>query len=77
MDIAVLVSGDGDLISLIRELNTNGVRVMVAYFGYEDERDRSFANERLLTAANYEININDLENDKDFGSLFRSMFYQG
>lgn len=77
IDIAVLVSGDGDFVPLVRELMKNGVRVMVAYFDYETEQGRSFANDRLLAAANYVVDVNDLEHDKDFRSLFQSMFYRG
>ncbi len=74
IDIAVLVTGDGDFVPLVRELMKNGVRVLIAYFGYEDRDCKSFANERLLNCANYEVNINDLENNKDFKAFFKSLF---
>lgn len=77
IDIAVLVTGDGDFVPLVRELMKNGVRVLIAYFGYEDGEYKSFANERLLNCANYEVNINDLENDKEFKALFKSLFRSG
>lgn len=76
IDIAVLVTGDGDFVPLARELMKNGVRVMVAYFDYKDGEYCSFANERLLSAANYELNISALETDKDYRSLFKSLFRQ-
>ncbi len=76
IDIAVLVTGDGDFVPLARELMKNGVRVMVAYFDYKDGEYCSFANERLLSAANYELNISGLETDKDYRSLFKSLFRQ-
>lgn len=76
IDIAVLVSGDGDLIPLVRALMKHGVRVLAAYFQYEDGEDKQFINERLLTVCNYELNVNQLENDKDFKAAFRALFWK-
>ena len=74
IDIAVLVTGDGDLIPLARALMKQGVRVMAAYFEYEAGKDKSFINERLLNVCNYGLNVNSLETDKDFKRSFRSVF---
>jgi uncharacterized LabA/DUF88 family protein len=74
IDIAVLVTGDGDMVPLARAIMKTGVRVLAAYFDYKDEKDRSFINERLLAACNYEMNVNRLETDKDFKTLFKSLF---
>jgi len=52
----------------------NGIRVMAAYFEYEDGEDKSFINERLLAVCNYSLNINSLESDKDFKSAFKALF---
>jgi len=75
IDIAVLVTGDGDFVPLVRALNKNGVRVVVAYFTYESKTGgKGFANDRLLAAANYELDISSLENDKEFRALFKALF---
>ncbi len=74
IDVAVLITGDGDMIPLVRALMKNGVRVLAAYFDYDDGKDKSFINERLLTTCNYEMNINRLETDKDFKAAFKSLF---
>lgn len=74
IDVAVLVTGDGDMIPLVRALMKQGVRVVVTYFEYTDDKDKSFVNERLLAGCNYEMNVNRLENDKDFKSLFKALF---
>jgi uncharacterized LabA/DUF88 family protein len=76
IDIAVLVSGDGDLVPLVRALMKQGVRVLAAYFQYEDGEDKQFINERLLTVCNYELNVNQLESDKDFKAAFRALFWK-
>lgn len=74
IDIAVLVTGDADLVPLVRALMKQGIRVMVAYFEYQDGEDKSFANERLLSVCNYTLNINSLEHDKDFKAQFKGLF---
>jgi hypothetical protein len=74
IDVAALVTGDGDMVPLVRALMKGGVRVMAAYFEYEDDQDKSFINERLLACCNYEMNINRLESDKEFKAAFKSLF---
>ena len=75
IDIAVLVTGDGDFVPLVRALMKNGVRVAAAYFEFQ-ERDgrKSYINERLLNVANYALNVNGLEANKDFKTMFAGMF---
>jgi uncharacterized LabA/DUF88 family protein len=75
IDVAVLVTGDGDFVPLVRALNKQGVRVLAAYFEFETkDGGKSFINERLLTAVNYAVDINSLETDKDHKQDFRSIF---
>lgn len=74
IDVAILVTGDGDFVPLVRELMKHGVRVLIAYFSYQDGDDKSFANDRLLVAANYELDIISLETSKEFRNLFKSLF---
>jgi uncharacterized LabA/DUF88 family protein len=74
IDIAILVTGDGDFVPLVRALMKNGVRVLIAYFKYEESDHKSYANERLINSANYSIDINGLENDRDFKTDFKTMF---
>jgi uncharacterized LabA/DUF88 family protein len=74
MDVAVLVTGDGDFVPLARALMKNGIRVLIAYFKYVEPDHKSYANERLINSANYSININELETDRDFKADFKTMF---
>jgi NYN domain len=76
IDVAVLVTGDGDFVPLVRALNKQGVRVLAAYFAFEiKDGSKSFINERLLAAANYAVDIDALgsskEHKQDFTTLFR------
>jgi uncharacterized LabA/DUF88 family protein len=75
IDIAVLVTGDADFVPLVRALNKLGIRVFAAYFEFvEKNGKKSFINERLLAAVNYEVDVNALEQDKEFKEVFRSLF---
>src|SRR6266853_6894982 len=77
IDIAVLVTGDGDFVPLVRALNKQGVRVLGVYFKFE-ARDgkRSFINERLRSVVNYAVDVNALENDKEYNQAFKSLFWK-
>jgi uncharacterized LabA/DUF88 family protein len=75
IDIAVLVTGDGDFVPLVRALNKQGVRVLAVYFKFEGkDGKKSFINERLLSVVNYAVDVSALESDKDFKETFRSLF---
>jgi len=76
IDIAILVTGDGDLVPLARTLMKNGVRVGAIYFEYESNHNTSFINKRLANACNYTLNVNELENDRKYQSSFRGLFRQ-
>jgi uncharacterized LabA/DUF88 family protein len=76
IDIAILVTGDGDFVPLVRALMKNGIRVVIAYFEYEELKNKSFANERLINSANYSINVNALEHDREFKTEFKTIFRQ-
>jgi uncharacterized LabA/DUF88 family protein len=74
IDIAVLVTGDGDFVPLVRALMKQGIRVMAAYFEYRHGEHNAFINERLLNVCNYVLNINEMEKDKDFKAIFKGLF---
>jgi uncharacterized LabA/DUF88 family protein len=75
IDIAVLVTGDGDFVPLVRALNKQGVRVLGAYFKFQGkDGHESFINDRLLSVVNYAVDINALENDKEYKQAFKSLF---
>ena len=77
IDLAVLVTGDGDFVPLARALMKQGVRVAVVYFCYETKHSKSYANERLLSAANYTLDVGELESDGRYEGLFRGLFSNG
>jgi uncharacterized LabA/DUF88 family protein len=74
IDVAVLVTGDGDFVPLVRALTKHGVRVLIAYFKYEDDGHRSFANGRLLNAASYALDLTALEHNPQSLATFQTLF---
>jgi len=74
VDIAVLVTGDADFVPLARALMKEGIRVMGAYFEYENNGHKSFINERLAKVCNYTLNINDAQRDRELKALFKGLF---
>jgi hypothetical protein len=75
IDIAVLVSGDGDFVPLVRALNKQGIRVVAAYFDFIDKAGKKcFINERLLKCCNYTVEISALDKDREFTTAFRNLF---
>jgi len=74
IDVAVLVSGDGDLVPLARALMKHGVRVGIFYFEYESPQRNSTANQRLLRACNYSFDVGSLANHPSTVEVFNSLF---
>jgi uncharacterized LabA/DUF88 family protein len=75
IDVAALVSGDGDFVPLVRTLNKQGIRVLAVYFTFADNSGRKcFINERLLNCCNYSLDIAALDKDREFRSSFKSLF---
>jgi uncharacterized LabA/DUF88 family protein len=67
--------GNVDFVPLVRALNKQGVRVLGAYFEFQaNDGKKSFINERLLSVVNYAVDINSLENDKEYKQAFKSLF---
>lgn len=75
IDIAVLVTGDGDFVPLVRALNKQGIRVLAAFFQFTDNTGRKcFINERLLNCCNYSVDISALAASREFKSSFKGLF---
>lgn len=74
IDVAILITGDGDFVPLVRALMKQGIRVGTCYFEYESPKHKSYASERLLNASNYTLNITTLEKERKNEGVFRSLF---
>ncbi len=80
IDVGILVTGDGDFVPLVRTLMKHGIRMAAVYFDYKQEHKgkqyNSFINRRLLDVCNYTLNINSLEENREYQALFRGLFRQ-
>lgn len=76
IDVAVLITADGDFVPLVRALMKNGIRVATVYFEYQAQNRQTYVSESLLNVSNYTLNINELEKDRKKEGLFRSLFRQ-
>lgn len=74
IDIAVLITGDGDFIPLVRALMKQGKRVLLLYFDYENQHHKSFANKKLINSCNYSISFTEIENNKSLKPYFKNLF---
>jgi uncharacterized LabA/DUF88 family protein len=74
IDVAVLITGDGDFVPLVRALMKKGVVAVCAHFEYEENGNKSFANKRLKEACSHALNINEFENDENNKHFFNSLF---
>lgn len=57
IDLAVLITGDGDFVPLVRAVMKRGKRVMVLYFEYQTEKHSQRVNKKLHSACNYPIGL--------------------
>ena len=71
-DVAVLVTGDGDFVPLVRALMKHSINVLNLYFEYEENDRKSFSNSRLKEACSYEVNFNSLETGDSFKEFFKT-----
>ena len=74
IDLAVLITGDGDFIPLVRALMKQGKRVLLFYFDYENKYNKSFANKKLVNACNYATSFTEIEASKTFKPYFKNLF---
>jgi uncharacterized LabA/DUF88 family protein len=74
IDVAVLITGDGDFVPLVRALMKKGIGTVCAYFEYKENGKESFANKRLKEVCSHALNINEFEDDENKKHLFNSLF---
>jgi uncharacterized LabA/DUF88 family protein len=62
------------LFPLVRALMKQGKRVLLFYFDYENQHNKSFANKKLINVCNYAINFTEIEANKTFKPYFKNLF---
>ena len=74
IDVAALVTGDGDFVPLVRALMKHGLPVTAIISRTKDAHGKSFISDRLLNACNYALNVNSLERDRKYRVYFVARF---
>ena len=82
-DIAVIITGDGDLVPLIRKVTSIGKQVLVAHFSIEPWDDTNGMHHRasrcsraLLDAASWSLNFNAIVTDNDWKNEVGGLFFK-
>lgn len=82
-DVAVLVTGDGDFVPLVRCITSLGKHAMIAHFDIEPWTDDQKKNHRgtycaraLIDAASWSLNFNQLVKDPDWRTEVKSLFFK-
>ena len=78
IDVAVLVTGDGDFVPLVKKLAQYRIRVATVYFEYKNEHNgnnyESFVDQFLKDLSDYYLDINSLEGNPEYTTLFHQLF---
>jgi uncharacterized LabA/DUF88 family protein len=82
-DVAVLITGDGDFVPLVRKITSIGKQALIAYFQIEQWVDSrkcthnpTYASPFLINAASYSLNFNALMKDADWKIETKALFFQ-
>ena len=82
-DVAVLVTGDGDFVPLVRRITSLNKHVLWAYFNideWKDERGKlhrpTYASRDLIDAASWSLNFNQLVRDPDWKTYVKPLFFK-
>jgi uncharacterized LabA/DUF88 family protein len=81
-DVAVLVTGDGDFVPLVRRITSLSKHAVVAHFEIEPWKDeqgrsqkRTFCSQALIDAASWSLNFNQMVRDRDRKDEVKSLFF--
>lgn len=82
-DVAVLVTGDGDFVPLVRRITSLNKHALVAHFDIGQWIDDRGQNHRpthcsraLIDASSWSLNFNHLVNDPDWKTEVKSLFFK-
>jgi len=81
-DVAVLVTGDGDFVPLVRKITSLGKQALIAHFDFDawvDSRGSSHrpnrASKGLIDAASWSLNFNHIVKDQDWKTEVKALFF--
>lgn len=81
-DVAVLVTGDGDFVPLVRRITSLNKHALVAHFEipqWTDDRNRphrpTYCSKALIDASSWSLNFNLIVKDRDWNTEIKSLFF--
>lgn len=82
-DVAVIVSGDGDFVPLVRRITSLSKHAMIGHFEIAEWTDKRGANHRptycsraLIDAASWSLNFNNLVKDPEWKTEVKALFFK-
>ena len=82
-DVAVLITGDGDFVPLVRRITSLNKHAMIAHFEVASWTDERGINHRptywsrpLVDAASWSLNFNQLVRDPDWRTEVKALFFK-
>jgi len=81
IDVAVLITGDGEYVPLLQKLNTCGVRSLVTHFQYEaylgengHRFNGSYPSSALIDNGTYQLNLNWVIHAERYQDMIEDLF---
>ena len=83
LDVAVLITGDGDFVPLVHKITSLGKQALIAHFtfdGWKDSRNKMhkpcYVSRELVDVASWSLNFNNFVDDNDWKTEVRSLFFK-
>ena len=81
-DVAVLVTGDGDFVPLVRKITSLGKQALLAHFEIPEWKDQrgfvhrpTFASRALIDAISWSLNFNQFVKDPNWRTEVKALFF--
>lgn len=82
-DVAVLITGDGDFVPLVRRITSLGKQALLAHFEIPEWKDPrgivhrpTYASRALIDAVSWSLNFNHFVRDPDWKTEVKALFFQ-
>ncbi len=83
IDVAALITGDGEYLPLVQKLNALGVRTLITHFQYDSyvgenghKFNGSYPSSAIIENASYQLNLNWVITSERYGDFIQELFVQ-
>ncbi len=83
LDVAALITGDGDFVPLVRKITSLGKQAVIAHFDIPQWTDSrgvkhraSYASKALVEASSWSLNFNHFIKDRDWKAEVKTLFFK-